>query len=64
MEKTKTATSELKRLETAVVIKVDGDEEALFITARSLMGKYRKYMIIASSEDALSVLDVSEDIEE
>lgn len=55
-------TNSIETLITATVTGVVQDDEALFITARSLMGKYRSYMIaIVDGELTVTVSEGAED---
>ena len=56
----KTRTSDIETLISATVTGIVSDETALYITARSLMGKYRQYVITLDSEDKLTVMAISD----
>jgi len=52
------AVKDIEKLVTSVVLSVEGDEEALSIRSRSLAGKVREFMITASSDGKLFVVEV------
>ena len=52
------AVKDIEKLITATVLSVDGDEEALTIRARSLAGKTREFLISASNDGKLFVVEV------
>lgn len=52
------AVKDAKKLVTSVVLSVEGDEDALSIKARSLAGKVREFMITASTDGKLFVVEV------
>lgn len=55
-------TSSIETLITATVTGVVQDDKVVFITARSLMGKYRSYMIaIVDGELTVTVSEGAED---
>ena len=48
----------LDNLVTMSITSIEQSEEYILITARSLLGKYRQYMITVSSEGKLSSTEV------